>query len=128
MEPIKAIKKQRILKRDILVFKQYIYRDKTYGNPYHLFDLNDCYILRYCKNRMQFTYIPLENIPKNARYYSSGEIKDYLKEFTTFKDEYKERKETLNPRYDESLRVQVHTEYVDRKRFKELERYFNSNK
>lgn len=125
---MKPIKKQRILKRDILIFKEYIYIDKSNSNLYHLFNPTECYILRYCKNRMQFTYTPLENIPKKARYSPSGKVMQYLKEFTTFKYEYKERKDTLNPRYDESLRVQVHTEYINRKRFKELERYFNSNK
>lgn len=125
MEPIKAIKKQRILKRDILIFKQYIYRDKTNANKYHLFDVNGCFILRYCKNKLQFISVPLKHIPSKSAYYSSGEIKKYLKEFTDINNEYNERKNTLNPRYDETYRIQVHTEHVSRKRFKELERYFN---
>lgn len=128
MKPIKAIKKQRILKRDILIFKQYIYVDKANANRYQLFDQYDSFIIRYNKRLSQFKYVHFEYLPKNSSYYTQGELMDYLEEFTTFEDEYKKRQNTLNPRYDESLRVQIHTEYVDRKRFKELERYFNSNK
>lgn len=126
MELIKAIKKQRILKRDILHFYQYLYRDKANANTYQLLDINGCKIIRYCKDRQQFIAIPLENVPSTISYYSSGEIKDYLKEFTTFKDEYKERKDSLNPRYDETLRIQVHTEWVNKKRIKEIETYINN--
>ena len=126
MELIKAIKKQRILKRDILKFKQYIYRDKANANLYYLYDINASYIVRYDKDTMQFKRVHFDYLPKISAYYTSSEPMQYLKEFTTFKNEYKERQNTLNPRYDEALRVQVHTEYVNRKRFYELERYFNN--
>ena len=126
MEPIKAIKKQRILKRDILKFKQYIYRDKANANSYYLYDINASYIVRYDKDTMQFKRVHFYYLPKISAYYTSSEPMQYLKEFTTFKDEYKERQNTLNPRYDETLRVQIHTEYVNRKRFYELEKYFNN--
>ena len=125
MEPIKAIKKQRILKRDVLRFKQYLYRDKANANTYYLYDINSSYIIRYDKNTMQFKRIHFNYLPKISAYYTSGECLQYLKEFTTFKDEYKERQNTLNPRFDESLRIQIHTERVDKKRFNELKRYFN---
>ena len=128
METIKAIKKQRILKRDILIFYQYLYRDKNNGNTYQLFDTNGCKILRYCKDRKQFASIPLENIPNIISSYSSGEIKKYLEEFTNFNDEYKERKNTNNPRFDYSRRIQVHKEWVNKKRIKEIETYINNNR
>ncbi len=125
MELIKAIKKQRILKRDILVFHQYLYRDKNNANTYQLLDSNGCKILRYCKDRQQFASIPLENVPSMISYHSSGEIKDYIENFTNFNDEYKERKNTANPRLDYIKRIQVHTEWVNKKRIKEIETYIN---
>ena len=128
MEPIKAIKKQRILKRDILKFRLYLYRDKANANTYAIYDQYDSYIIRYDKKELQFTYILFKYLPINRALQGGGihSPMQYLEEFTTFKDEYKERQNTLNPRYDETLRVQIHTEYVDRKRFYELERYFNN--
>jgi len=128
MEPIKAIKKQRILKRDILKFKLYLYTDKANANTYAIYDQYDSYIIRYDKNELQFTYILFKYLPIDKALQGGGihSPMQYLREFTTFKDEYEERQKTLNPRYDESLRVQIHTERVDRKRFHELERYFNN--
>jgi hypothetical protein len=128
MEPIKAIKKQRILKRDILKFRLYLYRDKANGNTYAIYDQYDSYIIRYDKKELQFTYILFKYLPINKALQGGGihSPMQYLKEFTTFENEYKERQNTLNPRYDESLRVQIHSEYIDRKRFYELERYFNN--
>lgn len=130
MKPTKAIKKQRILKRDILKFRLYLYRDKANGNTYAIYDQYDTYIIRYDKKELQFTYILFKYLPINRALQGGGihSPMQYLKEFTTFENEYKERQNTLNPRYDESLRVQIHTEYIDRKRFYELERYFKKYK
>lgn len=120
------MKKQKIYKRDILRFKEYLYRDKANANTYQLFDQYDSFIIRYDRNLSQFKYVHFDCLPKNSSYYTRGEVLDYLEEFTTFKDEYRQRQNSLNPRYDESLRIQIHTEYVDRKRYRQLEQYFNN--
>ena len=125
MKPTKAIKRQKILNADVIKFNLYLYHDKTNLNVYGLFDQSDCYILRYDKNTKQFKTIHFDHLPTKPFQHTERNHIDFLDEYTSFKDEYNKRKNTLNPRYDNYLRTIVNNKYVNRKRFKELESYFN---
>jgi len=121
MKPTKAIKKQRILNTDVFRFNIYLYHDKANANVYGLFDQSDCYILRYDKKTKQFKSVHFDHLPIKPFQYTERNHIDLLDEYTSFKDEYNKRQNTLNPRYDKHRRVILNTKYVNRKRFKELE-------